>query len=159
MESEFHFFWQGPFSQWHLCRFTVDNVQYNCAEQFMMAEKARLFGDTDRLKQIMVEIDPARQKKYGRAVANFKADKWNAVCQELVFKGNLAKFSQNDYLKTKLLDTGDKILVEASPYDRIWGIGYNAKDALTVPKSAWGTNWLGQVLMRVRAALRAGTAK
>lgn len=121
----------------------------------MMAEKARIFGDDDAWQQIMASHDPMTIKKLGRKVRNFNAYVWKKNCQEVVKRGNLAKFSQILELKEYLLGTGDKILVEASPKDTIWGIGL-PEDAPEVcnPHLWQGENLLGFTLMEVRDMLR-----
>lgn len=156
MGEQFKFFWSGPFSQWHPSTFVIDGVTYNCAEQWMMAEKARLFGDTQAEARIMSAADPSDQKRYGRQVVGFDKDKWDAVACEVVFRGSFAKFDQDEDLKFVLLSTGEKTLVEASPEDCIWGIGLKATDPRAQNRSTWrGTNWLGECLMRARARIRA----
>ena len=132
MNEKFHFFWNGPFSQWHTSKFEVNGIEYNTCEQFMMAEKARLFKDEKALTAIMYTNDPGSQKAVGRKVQNFDATAWNEVCRLVVYRGNLAKFTQNAVLYDWLMDTGNKIIVEASPYDRIWGIGRHQDE-----KKAW----------------------
>ena len=114
-------------SQWYECKFTVDGVEYHTAEQYMMAQKAVLFKDDELLQEIMSADNPAVYKKLGRQVRNFDSDVWNEHKFQIVVNGNMAKFSQNPELLDFLLKTGDRVLVEASPYDRIWGIGL-AKD-------------------------------
>lgn len=163
--DDFVFFWghtdrkedvnKSCLSQWYMCSFVVDNVSYNCAEQFMMAEKARIFGDDDTWQQIMASYDPMTIKKLGRKVRNFNAYVWKKNCQQIVKRGNLAKFSQNQKLLEYLLGTGDKILVEASPKDTIWGIGL-AEDASEAsnPRLWQGENLLGFTLMEVRDMLK-----
>lgn len=150
----FVFFWNGWPSQWHPAAFTVDGVAYSCAEQFMMAEKARLFGDEETLASILAASSPREHKALGRRVKGFDGERWTAACREIVRRGNLAKFSQSPELLALLLATGSKTLAEASPTDRIWGIGLAAEDPRATDRSAWrGTNWLGEVLMQVRAEL------
>ena len=163
--DDFVFFWghtdrkedvnKSCLSQWYMCSFVVDNVSYNCAEQFMMAEKARIFGDDDTWQQIMASYDPMTIKKLGRKVRNFNAYVWKKNCQQIVKRGNLAKFSQNQKLLEYLLGTGDKILVEASSKDTIWGIGL-AEDASEAsnPRLWQGENLLGFALMEVRDMLK-----
>jgi ribA/ribD-fused uncharacterized protein len=103
------------------------------------------------LQQIMAELDPAKQKKLGRQVKNFDAAKWNSVSREVVFQGNLFKFQQHDQLRNLLLKTENSLLVEASPFDKIWGIGLGPDDPRAKNPEQWqGTNWLGEELMRVR---------
>lgn len=152
--SNFHFFWGGPFSQWHRTSFAVDGFQYVTAEQFMMAMKARHFGDKDAERKIMATADPKVQKVIGRTVRNFDPKIWSEVSRDYVFKGNFAKFSLPS-LRRILLATGAKELVEASPHDTIWGIGLSSKDPRAQDKKQWkGTNWLGETLMKVREALK-----
>lgn len=152
-----YFFYHSrhPFSQWHRSEFAVDGVRYSCCEQYMMAAKARLFGDHESLARILETDDPRTQKELGRRVSGFDNAAWERERERIVFEGNLAKFAQNATMRQALLDTGDRYLAEASPSDRIWGIGLNEKDAARRPRSEWrGLNLLGLALMRVRAALR-----
>jgi len=148
-------FWGGWPSQWYSSKFTIDGIQYNCAEQWMMSEKARLFGDEKTLKDILESKSPRKQKDYGRLVSNFNPDVWNQKCRDVVLQGNIHKFTQNKDLKGLLVDTKDLVFVEASPYDLIWGIGLSADDPDATDKSKWrGTNWLGEVLMSARDLIK-----
>jgi hypothetical protein len=157
--SKFYFFWSGPFSQWAIRPMTIEGVKYNCCEQYMMAEKAKLFGDERVLALIMKATDPYDQKMLGRDVSPFNKDKWEAIAREVVYKGNYAKFTQHPDLRQKLMDTGDKVIVEASPDDRIWGIGLRSSDPRAQDPKTWrGTNWLGEAIMRVREQLRSEDA-
>lgn len=145
--------------QWWMQDFVVDGVKYNCAEQYMMAQKAIMFnedGINDRvLDLIMKETNPAEMKKYGRRVQNFDSGVWDEKCTEVVKKGNIAKFSQNEDIKEYLISTGEAILVEASPYDTIWGIGMGSDDPNSRLITKWkGKNYLGFVLMEVRDEIR-----
>ena len=123
-------FWHPPsaFSQWTLSPFTVDLVEYNCAEQFMMASKARLFGDDTALSAILATKDPREQKHLGRHVRLFDPELWRSECEHIVLHGNLAKFSQNEKMHLALIQTGDRRLAEARPHDTLWGIGLSAHD-------------------------------
>ena len=151
----FVFFCGGWPSQWYPSPFVIDGIGYLCCEQYMMAEKARLFGDEEMLAKILAADEPKEHKAFGRQVKPFDEERWNAVCREVVYRGNLAKFSQSDGLRSLLFATGDKILVEASPTDRIWGIGLGAEDPSAIDPSQWrGKNWLGEAIMRARATLR-----
>lgn len=151
MAEQFTFFWSGPFSQWHPSPFTLEGLPYGCAEQWMMAEKARLFGDSETAALIMANADPATQKRLGRAVRGFDNAVWLAKAPEIVLKGSLAKYGQNPDLKAILLATAGTTLVEASPHDRLWGIGLTATDPRAADRATWlGKNWLGAVLTRVR---------
>ncbi len=151
-------FWQPPgiYGQWTYSPFIVDGQEYSCAEQYMMAEKARLFGDEAVRAQILATGDPRTHKALGRQVSNFDQAQWGAERLNIVVRGNMAKFSQNPELRAALLATGDKIMVEASPYDRIWGVGLRADDPRVHERARWrGENLLGEALMRVREQLRA----
>jgi len=151
MNEQFTFFWSGPFTQWHRSPFEIDGIWYNCAEQYMMAEKARMFGDTEMESRIMTAIEPADQKRYGRQVKGFDLKKWNATAREIVYRGSYAKYTQNPKLKENLLKTAGTTLVEASPHDKIWGIGLHKTDHRCKNRETWqGSNWLGEVLTKVR---------
>lgn len=153
-QNGFVLFWGGPFSQWYPQEIEIDGVKYNCCEQYMMAEKARMFGDTEILEYIMKAKDPRDQKKGGRLVKNFNPQMWDLLSRDVVFRANLAKFSDPE-LKKILLGTANEEIVEASPYDKIWGIGLGENDPRALDKSQWqGTNWLGEVLMKVRETLK-----
>jgi hypothetical protein len=148
------YFKSGYLSQWHIVEFNINNKIYNCCEQFMMEQKALLFSDYETADLIMKSAEPKEQKKLGRTVKNFNESKWNNVADGIVYNANLAKFSQNLELKNKLLLTGEKLIVECSPYDSIWGNGLNITDTLNTNINEWkGTNRLGLAIMRVRATL------
>lgn len=165
-ELEFMFFWghtknkkgkitKACFSQWYLSDFQVDGILYSCAEKYMMAEKARLFNDYETLEEILCAKDQPEIKALGRKIKNFNEEIWNKEKYNIVKKGNLAKFSQDKNLKEFLLSTEDKIIVEASPYDCIWGIGMSANDEnITNPREWKGENLLGFALMEVRELLQ-----
>lgn len=143
------------FSQFYPCNFKDNHgIKYNCAEQYMMAKKAEYFKDYTIYKKIMLENSPNIIKKYGRQVKNFNTYDWGKVKYNIVKKGNMYKFSQNENLKKILLLTGNKILAEASKYDHIWGIGLYEKDVDIKDKSKWGKNLLGKALMKVRNTLK-----
>jgi len=151
----FLFFWGSRLSQWYESPFDIDGVTYLTAEHFMMAEKARLFNDVNILKKILSSKTPALAKKLGRNVSNFDESLWVKSRLNIVVRGNLAKFSQHEDLKTFLLETGDKVLVEASPYDRIWGIGMSESNPDSKTPAKWkGLNLLGIALMKVRNKLK-----
>jgi ribA/ribD-fused uncharacterized protein len=145
------------FSQWWPAPFSVNGVSYPTAEHFMMAEKARLFGDEDARRQILKAGSPKAAKQLGRQVKDFQEPVWVEARFQLVVAGNLAKFSQNPELGKYLIGTKDKVLVEASPVDRIWGIGLAADKEQAMNPEQWrGLNLLGFALMEVRRRLRAG---
>lgn len=128
---------------------------YTSAEQWMMAEKARVFADRPILEKILLTDDPREAKKLGIKVSFFDEDVWRERSYDIVFEGNLLKFSQNRELKEYLISTGEAVLVEASPYDKIWGIGMKWGDeGIENPKNWHGQNLLGFALMEVRDLLK-----
>ena len=142
------------FSQWDPTAFVVDGQSYGTAEHYMMAEKARLFGDAVALSRILQAATPGAAKKLGRTVAGFDQERWNERRFQIVVAGNLAKFGQHEELRAFLLATGKRVLVEASPVDRIWGIGLARDDERAERPDAWrGQNLLGFALMAVRQQL------
>ncbi len=162
------FFYKGAFSQWEPSDFEVDGVKYCTAEQYMMAGKAHLFGDTEILEKIMVATKPWDHKKLGRDVRNEKKEKWtaediarwNTVARDVVYKGNHAKFTQNADMWGQLHSTDDRYLVEASPTDKLWGIGLDLHHPDILHPTKWqGTNWLGEVLTLVKNDIRAGICR
>lgn len=151
MEKEYTFFWNGPFSQWYPSPFTVDGIPFTHAEQYMMYCKAKLFNDTEIMEKVLASTDPKEQKGLGRKVKNFDAQKWDRVARKVVYDGNYNKFKQNPKLLKQLLDTKGTTLVEASPYDTIWGIGLSEENAKKISPSNWpGKNWLGLTLTQLR---------
>jgi ribA/ribD-fused uncharacterized protein len=152
----FTFFWRpdSPFSQWHACTFVVDGRTFGCAEQFMMHGKAILFGDADVAAQILDAPDPRAHKALGRKVRNFDDHAWKKAREEIVYAGNHAKFTQNPALLEVLLATAGTELVEASPTDRIWGIGMTSSNPNATDRTKWrGQNLLGGILTRLREDL------
>lgn len=142
-------------SQWWLGDFVVDGVTYRSAEHWMMAHKARLFGDEETFARVIEAPHPREAKMLGRQVRGFDEGAWLANRFEIVVEGNVAKFAQNAALHDFLLGTGRRILVEASPLDRIWGIGLRADDDRAERPSRWeGLNLLGFALMEARARLK-----
>ena len=145
----------GFLSNWYTSKFELDNIIYISSEQYMMFRKAITFNDHSIAKQIMLTDDPAKIKELGRAVHNYNDGVWNGIRQIVVYKGLLAKFSQNKELKEKLLATGDSILAEAAQSDRVWGIGVSMHDNARFDMSKWkGKNLLGFTLMQVRKELQ-----
>ncbi|MFD6563572.1 NADAR family protein [Micromonospora profundi] len=145
----------GCLSQWWPAPFVVDGVSFATAEHYMMWRKAILFGDATTAAQVVNAPHPHAAKALGRQVAGFNEPTWEAHRLAIVVAGNLAKFGQHPDLRRYLLDTGDRVLVEASPLDRIWGIGLRGDDPRAGDPTQWqGLNLLGFALMRVRAALR-----
>jgi ribA/ribD-fused uncharacterized protein len=163
---EYFFFWghtrpkdggtsKSCLSQWFPAPFTVDGITYETAEHWMMAEKARLFDDTEMLAEIIEALGPHEAKAIGRKVRNFDAEIWSAKCFEIVVTGNVAKFRQNAEMCEFLLSTGEAILVEAAPRDQIWGIGLGEHNERAEDPVQWrGRNLLGFALTEVRTRLR-----
>jgi len=165
-ETKYLFFWghtpkqkdavdKSCFSQWYPAAFTVAGDTYATAEHWMMAEKARLFGNEDVHARIIAARHPDEAKKLGRQVTGFDPQVWDEQKYESVQAGNYQKFSQHPQLKDYLLTTGDRVLVEASPVDAIWGIGLAATHPDAMQPAKWpGENLLGFALMEVRDQLR-----
>lgn len=164
-KTDFLFFWghqqrkdgtitKSCLSQWWPCSFKKDGIVYCSTEQWMMAEKARLFRDKERLKIILGTNSPKEAKRVGRQVSNFNEDVWKLKRYTIVLEGNLLKFTQNYKLGEYLKSTADSIIVEASPSDKIWGIGMKQDDVgVENPKNWKGENLLGFSLMEVRDIL------
>lgn len=151
----YEFFYGGIYSQFFPCTFLEDGIRYTCAEQYMMAKKALLFNDMDSYNEILSLANPYKIKALGRRVKNFDQKIWDEYKEDIVFKGNLLKFSQNQALCKELLATENKEIVEASPTDIIWGIGLAETDPDIYDKSKWrGTNLLGKAIMKVRDVLK-----
>ncbi|CAM9652716.1 unnamed protein product [Scytosiphon promiscuus] len=151
-------FWQPPsvFSQWTPSAFVIDHIKYCCAEQYMMAEKAKLFVDEDSWRRIMATDEPRVHKKLGREVGGYSQEVWDQHKWDIVMRASYAKFTQNKHMRERLLDTGERRLAEASPLDPVWGIGLRADDPAARTPALWqGQNLLGDVLMAVRAQILA----
>lgn len=174
-EEKFTFFWEteSPFSQWHPSEFTApcymwqngfydqllkigfpENIVFTSAEQYMMYAKAMTFVDIDTARTIVQESNPRKIKALGRQVNRFVEDTWLFYRYRIVYSANKFKFSQNDRLKEALFATQGTTLVEASPYDKIWGIGLTKDDMKVRQRSTWeGKNLLGEVLTELRVEL------
>ena len=145
----------GFLSNWYLSDFRIDGIEFSSMEQYMMYEKALCFGDEKIAKEILAERDVARIKELGRLVSGYDEHIWNGVRQIIIYEGLLAKFSQNEFLKGRLLDTKNSILAECAVKDRIWGIGLSMTDQRRFIPSEWqGHNYLGYALMMVRDKLK-----
>ncbi|MGX7667338.1 NADAR family protein [Flavobacterium pedocola] len=167
--SKFLFFWghqpskdgtitKTCFSQWWQSPFVVEGLEYKTAEHWMMAKKTSLFDDAEILDKILSCNSPAEAKKLGREVKNYNETLWLEKRYEIVREGNYHKFSQNSALKEFLLTTNDRVIVEASPVDPIWGIGMTGEDENSTHPEKWpGLNLLGFALMEVRDTLNSNT--
>lgn len=157
--NNFVFFWSGYLSQWFKSPFEEEGVKFNTCEQYMMYWKAKYFKDDDIAQLILEAKTPKEQKLLGRQIKNFDSDEWNKVCKLIVYNGNYLKFSPSFKYYRKFLDTAPKELVEASPYDKIWGVGLKYDNDLILDKSNWnGLNWLGEVLTGLRTDIKNGKA-
>jgi ribA/ribD-fused uncharacterized protein len=147
-----HLFWHGPFSQWFMSDFVIGENKYCCCEQYMMAKKAELFKDNEIYSKIMKCSDPKTIKNLGRQVQNFVLEDWQNIVKDVLFLGNLCKFTQNkDLLKLIKINCN---FVEASPYDAIYGVKMSKDNPLINNRKKWlGTNILGETLDSVRDAV------
>lgn len=141
-------------SQWWPSPFVVGGVEYATAEHWMMAGKARLFEDEEAERKVLAAGHPSRAKKAGRLVRGFDEEIWERERFRIVVEGSVHKFASDDALRAFLLGTGDRVLVEASPVDRVWGIGLAATDEAAMDPQRWkGPNLLGFALMAARERL------
>lgn len=160
-EERFTYFWRhretaphAECSQFYPRPMRLEGLVFTTCEGWMHWRKALLFEDAAAAAAILAEPAPFKQKALGRSVANFRPDAWAAVARDVVFRGNMAKFSQHPDLLDRLRASCGTTLVEAAPDDAVWGIGLAADDPLAAARATWrGTNWLGKVLTEVRVAL------
>ncbi len=148
---------QGEYmlSQWYPSPFSVNEIVYNSAGQWMMARKALLFGDRAAYKRIIEADRPDQIRSLGGAITDFDEAKWSEWKYEIVREGNFHKFNQNKRLRSYLMSTGDAILAEANPYDKVWGIGLSPGTKNIADPYTWeGLNLLGFALMEIREYLR-----
>ena len=144
----------GYLSNWYFSTFIIDDITYSSMEQYMMYQKAICFNDIEISKKILATDNVSKIKQLGRKVSNYDENYWNGVRQIIVYEGLIAKFSQNEELKTKLIETKDYYLAECAVKDRIWGIGVSMTDPNRFNKELWkGKNLLGYALMKVRDKL------
>ena len=145
----------GYLSNWYISEFKIDSIKFSSMEQYMMYKKAIVFNDNKIAKEILETKDVSKIKALGRQVSNYNDTHWNGVRQIIIYKGLLEKFSQNEDLKKRLLNTGNDILAECAVQDKIWGIGLSMKDVNRWDMEKWrGENLLGFALMMVREELR-----
>jgi ribA/ribD-fused uncharacterized protein len=159
MDTMYTFFFTeaSPFSQWYPCTFAAGGNAFRCAEQYMMHGKALLFGDHAVAAELLAASHPREHKALGRKVKGFDDVVWRREREAIVHAGNHAKFTQNPELLELLLATQGTTLVEASPYDKIWGIGLAASDPRAQDAAQWkGQNLLGKILTALRDELLAG---
>lgn len=150
-----YYFWNTIYSQWYISQdkdylFEENGVGFITAEHYMMYYKALIFGDLETAGKILKTVHPRDVKRLGRQVANYDDSVWNAKRFDVVVNGNILKFSQNPELLEDLRKYKNKIFVEASPEDKIWGIGLHYEDDRVLDDSLWqGQNLLGNAINRV----------
>ncbi len=154
-QTHIYFFTDKDYlSNFYISEFTVDGIKYTCNEQYIMAQKALLFKDTENFEIILSCVKPYDMKQAGRRVKNFNDTTWLKHRNKILQDGLIAKFTQNKILLNKLKSTGNKILVEASPYDKIYGVGLGENDPKILDENNWrGENLLGYTLMNVRSII------
>ena len=155
------FFYKGELSQWYggfknqNSSFYYDEKKFNCAEQWMMAQKVRLFGDLESYNFILATDNPREHQRIGRQIFDYKQSTWDNHKEKIVFYGNLLKFTQNPHLRKILINSGDEF-VEASPIDKIWGIGIGLDyiSEIHCDSKNWdGQNLLGKALTKVKKSI------
>jgi hypothetical protein len=154
--KQYVFFYNGFLSNWADTPFLdpKSGIPYNCSEQYMMHQKALLFNDHDIAMKVLKKKFPGDQKALGRKVKGFDKEIWDKHARNIVYQGCFYKFTQNEDAYNYLMETKGYYLVEASPYDTVWGVGLGGYDeAIQDPKNWQGTNWLGQVLTSLREDL------
>lgn len=145
----------GFLSNWYTSPFDLDGIHFSSVEQYIMYRKCMIFGDETSAKAVLATEDPAMQQSIGRNASGYIGSVWAGIRQMVVFRGLMAKFSQNADLKQKLLDTGDAYLVECSGSDKIWACGIRVNDDKRFDAANWtGDNILGFALMEVRDAIK-----
>jgi ribA/ribD-fused uncharacterized protein len=153
--DEYVFFWREKFSNWSIGQFVVNNIIFNCGEQYMMYKKATLFDDFYISGEILGEKQPSEQKKLGRKVSNYDDELWSKVRKEIVKYGLRERFKQVKGLRESLISYGNRTFVEASPYDKIWGIGMDENHPDILDSRNWkGYNLLGQILTEIKDELK-----
>lgn len=153
--DKYVFFFGSVFSNFYMpCRVCIDGVEFSSSEQAFMWFKAKYFQDEETADEILKTNIPAKAKKLGRKVKNFNTDEWMKVCKVYMKKACMAKFTQNEDLKKEIIKYKNQKFVEASPYDKIWGVGLGEEDDRILDENNWlGTNFLGQVLSEIRDEL------
>lgn len=145
----------GYMSNWYMSPFTLDGKTYNCAEQYIMEQKALLFGDTDTAKKIMLTDDPQEMRDLGRKVYPYIPNVWNGTRQLVLYRALKAKFLQNPQLLGQLLATGDRLPVECAKSDTVWAVGLRTNDPDVDEPEHWnGQNILGFTLQAVREDIK-----
>jgi hypothetical protein len=128
---------------------------YNCSEQYFMYRKCQRFDASNirLLNGILTETNPSTIKRYGREVKNYDEKIWEEERYGIMVEALRLKFNQNAYIRKQLIETKPRLLYEASPYDKIWGIGFCYRDAIREDEINFGQNLLGKALMQIRDEL------
>lgn len=149
-------FYGCEYSNFYKSSFILNGITFNCSEQAFMYCKAMLFNDQEMADKILNSSNPVECKRLGRKVKNFNGDVWNEKKEGYMKSILYSKFINNPKLKEMLLSTGDKIIVECSPYDNEWGCGLGVDDFFNQNCNMNGHNKLGFALMAVREKLKEG---
>lgn len=155
--DQFVFFYgsKDHFSNFYKTNFVVNGITFSCGEQYIMYSKACLFNDNEMAEVILKEHLPSKMKAWGRKVKSYDDATWCAQREDITYTGLLEKYKQNQMLCNLLMETGEREIVEASPRDRIWGIGMGENNVNVEDKTMWkGRNILGSILMRVRNQIK-----
>lgn len=158
--DKYVFFWHGIFSNWHLCKIIdpITGTEFTSTEQAFMWYKADFFRDYGTRKLIEQAETPKEAKALGRNVIGFNEEAWAIMRYPYMAYVNLLKYEQNEDCRKALIDTGNRVLVEASPYDIVWGIGLAEDDPDVTDMEKWrGANLLGFCLTTVRINFQSGT--
>lgn len=158
--DKYVFFWVNAdvYSNWHKSQFYMNGQRFANSEQAMMYEKAKLMGDREVMTAVLATTDPKEIKALGRTVAPWDQIAWECNRLHIMTEVCYAKFTSTDALRNELLSTGNRTIVEASPYDTIWGIGMKENDEGVDDPENWnGLNLLGIALMNVRTRLKEET--
>ena len=151
MTETHYYFWSSMYCQWYETKFSEDGIEYLSAEHYMMAKKAKLFDADEIYKQILTTPYPSYAKELGRQIPNFSNEVWDGHKVDIVTQGNYLKFIQNKELLNQLLADRHLTLVEASPVDKIWGVGLGPEDDRVLNEATWqGENLLGICIMAAR---------
>lgn len=155
--KDYYFFFRCWPGQWAPSEFNFCGYRFNCAEQFMMACKAKLFRDNSSADKIIKSKKPKDQKALGRGVVGYSQSVWDEYKQKIVYTGNLYRFIQNPAELQRFLDIKTSYFVETSPYDRVWGIGLDEDAAKRTPEEDWpGENLLGAVFTQLQKDIKSG---
>jgi len=151
----YYFFWKHRLSQWHMVDFVISGIKYCCCEQYMMHKKALLFNDYVIATEIMKTNSPKLHQELGRKIKDFDQTLWDSNKERIVYDANIARFTQSEPCRELLFSTDQALLVEASPYDIVWGVGLGKDDPRILNESNWrGQNLLGKILTKIRDEIK-----